>query len=57
MLKNILKINGVQELDRIKQKAITGGNACVACYDSCVLTSRDRIELGDCFDYCQQYVC
>ncbi|GGG36876.1 hypothetical protein GCM10011344_42150 [Dokdonia pacifica] len=55
MLKNIKKVGEV--LTASTQKSITGGNACIACYDHCVLVSRNRIELGDCFDNCQQTVC
>lgn len=57
MLKNISKLNGTQQLDKTQQKAINGGFNCAACYDSCLRTSRDRIELGECFDYCQAYIC
>jgi hypothetical protein len=59
MLKKILKLNGAQELNKSEQQAITGGMLipCIDCYDHCVLVSRDRIELGDCFDNCQQTVC
>lgn len=57
MLTTILHLKGVKKLNKLKQKSITGGNACIACYDHCVLVSRNRIELGDCFDNCQQTVC
>ncbi|WP_299207495.1 hypothetical protein [uncultured Dokdonia sp.] len=57
MLKNLLNIKEIKTLKSQEQKVITGGNNCAACYDNCVLTSKDRMELGDCFDACQQTVC
>ncbi|MFC4634810.1 hypothetical protein ACFO3O_12885 [Dokdonia ponticola] len=57
MLKNLSKIKEVRILGSKDQQVITGGNACIACYDHCMLVSRDRIELGDCFDNCQQTAC
>lgn len=55
MLKNMINTGTILSNDI--QKRINGGNACIACYDHCVLTSSNRFELGDCFDNCQQTVC
>ena len=55
MLKNILNLNGVKKLNRAEQLATSGGNSCVvACYYNCAAISRTRVELGECFDDCQQ---
>ena len=55
MLKNILKLNEAKPLNKIEQLAISGGNSCIAtCYYSCAAVSSTRVELGDCFDECQQ---
>lgn len=55
MKKTILKLGTT--ISKPKLQKIVGGNACVQCYDSCVSNSRDRIELGICFDECQAYYC
>ncbi len=55
MLKSILKLSGVKSLNKNEQLAISGGNSCVvACYYNCAAISSTRVELGNCFDECQQ---
>lgn len=48
MLKNILKINGAQELSRIEQKSINGGAASCATEGWCNDDQDCRIH-GPCF--------
>ena len=50
MTKSILNFG--TPISKIQQKRIHGGTSCYECYDNCVATSRDRMELGICFDNC-----
>ena len=55
MLKNILKLSKAKSLNKTEQLAISGGNSCViACYHNCAAVSSTRVELGNCFQECQQ---
>lgn len=51
MKKNLSSLG--TKICKTKQQQIVGGNACIECYDFCVATSRNRVELGICFDQCQ----
>ena len=42
-------------LNKVEQKQIIGGNIpCFNCYNNCIQTSADRIELAACYDACHQ---
>ena len=55
MLKNIADLGKTLHIKT--QKSILGGNSCSDCYFNCQLTSNNRVELGICFDNCQQFYC
>lgn len=51
MKKSILSFG--TPIPKTQQKSIHGGISCIECYDNCVLTSKDKIELGICFNSCR----
>lgn len=46
MLKNILKINGAQQLNRSEQRSITGGGSSGT---QCMADLECRLQFGPCF--------
>lgn len=52
-MKRLKNIDSSRILKKNELKSITGGITCFECYDNCVATSKDRMELGICFDNCQ----
>ena len=55
MLKNILNLDGVQQLDKNKQRGIQGGQFCaIHCLSECYTGTTNQADIDACTKECKR---